>query len=261
MNRSSSSSSLAVVVALALVCALAPAASPAAPGSADSAQAQVSAKKRGGKKKASTCTKRRSAKGKRDKPRRGAAAAEASARKGKKRAKRCATRRSTPKRQSGNDRRQRPSRDPRERRRQREEAKGGHGGRPHPTRPTPRAPATVVPADGTYTSAAVPGLTFTISGGGRSGRILYTVPKSAFSEVVCQTEDVAVDLPVEISRSTGRSGVIGDEQLPGGGLVDVLGFVDATGAFGFSLGASHPYAADPSATCSANVRLEGTLAR
>ncbi|MDW5598627.1 hypothetical protein VSS74_29975 [Conexibacter stalactiti] len=265
MNRSRSRSvSLAAVIAVVVALALAPAVSTAAAGTG---VAQVSAKsgaKRGAKKKASTCTKRRSGKRRGGRARR-SAAAETSARgkrgksgKGRKRAKGCSTKRAAPKREdSGGRRDERPSRDPSERRREREEAKGRH--RPTPQRPT--APVKVAPADGTYTATGAPGLSFTISDDGTRGRIVATVAKSDFSEAVCQTADVAVDVPIEISRSTGRSGLIGDQQLPGGGVASILGFVAADGSFGVTISTSRPYAPNPGSTCSAFTRLTGTLTR
>lgn len=258
MRRSASSSlSLAAVLAVVLALAFAPAASAA--GAAGSDAAQTSANR--GKRKASTCTKRRAAKGRRGRARRSVAAeasARGSSRKGRKRTKSCSTKRATPKRDDS-ARGDRPSRDPRERRRQREEEKGRR--RPTPAKPT--TPAKLAPADGTYTVASVPGLTVTISGDGTRGRIVATVPKSDFDEAVCQTEDIPVDVPLELSRSNdaSRSGVIGNQQLPGDGTVSVLGFVAADGSFGVSLNTTRPYLPNPGSTCAAFTRLTGTLTR
>ncbi|HST40761.1 MAG TPA: hypothetical protein VLK58_14695 [Conexibacter sp.] len=233
-------------------------------------QAQVSARrgaKRGAKKKASTCTKRRSGKrrGGRARGRRSVAAEVSGARgkrgkggKGGKRAKSCPTKRAAPKREDSGGRRERPSSDPRERRREREEEKGRH----RPTPPRPTAPAKVAPADGTYTAAGAPGLTITISGDGTRGRLVATVAKSDFDEAVCQTDDIPVDVPLELSRSNdGRSGVIGNQQLPGNGTAAVLGFIAADGSFGINLNTTRPYAPNPGSTCAAYTRLTGTLAR
>jgi hypothetical protein len=55
--------------------------------------------------------------------------------------------------------------------------------------------------------------------------------------------------------------VIGAQQLPGGGTASVLGSVARDGSFGISLSTNRPYAPDPTATCAASTRLEGTLTR
>lgn len=254
--------SVALVAVLALVVAGGSSATAvAATGTGEVAQASAKQGAKGkakGKQKARACTKAKRGKG-RGKARRSSAEAQASAKKGakgKRRAKRCATRRAAPKKRGDDGRR--PSSDPRERRREREEAKG----RRRPTAPKPAAPVRVAPADGSYTAAAAPGLTFTISDGGTRGRIAYTVPKSDFDGTVCQTDDVVVAVPIELSRSNdGGSGMIGSQQLPGGGSASILGSVSGAGAFTVTISTNRPYAPDPTATCSASSRLTGTLVR
>jgi hypothetical protein len=269
---------LGAIAVIAAVAVCAPAAHAA---SAAGGDAQVSARKGRARQKAGRCTTgRRGARRGRGKARRSDAAAQASARGAKgrrgrrgaggKRGKRCG--RAAPKRGNGGgsqgggggergggrDRDRGRPESPSERRREREEEKGRR--RPEPARPT--APVARIPEDGSYSAAAEPGMTLTIAGDGKSGRLLYTVPRGDFSEALCQTEDVAVSIPLEFSPSEGsRSGVIGAQQLPGGGTASVLGSVARDGSFGISLSTNRPYAPDPTATCAASTRLEGTLTR
>ncbi|MDO8209579.1 hypothetical protein [Conexibacter sp. CPCC 206217] len=273
MHRSSRTLALFAALALAIMALVAPLAGAADSAASSDGVAQASARRgKNGKKRAATCTAKRGkgkpGKGKRGSGKRGraiASAAKGKRGKAKGKPKRCSKTKATPKQKPNanrpsdrHDRKQgRPS-NPRERREQRERERNDR----RPTPPTRRAPTVLAPADGIYTAAAAPGLTVTISARGTSARIVYTVAKADFSDAVCQTQDVAVDVPAQLSPSTGGSGITGHVLLLAGtGTADVLGKIAADGTFSLNVNVLVPYAANPGATCSGSKFLTGVLAR
>lgn len=269
MHRSSRTLALFAVLALAITAFAAPVAVATDGAASSDGVAQASAKRgKKGKKKAATCKakKGKTGNGKAGKGKRGraiASAAKGSRGKKKSKPKSCSKAKATPKPKPDanrpsdhDDRKQRPS-NPRERREQRERERNDR----RPTPPARRAPTVFAPADGTYTAAAVPGLTMTISARGTRARVLYTLAKADFSGALCQTQDVAVDLPAELSRSTDGSGIMGHALLAGGSTADVLGKVGVDGTFSFTVSVLSPYPPDPSATCSGSRFLTGVLTR
>lgn len=136
------------------------------------------------------------------------------------------------------------------------------------SRPKPVKQPTIedmVPADGTYTSAAAPGLTVTISGGSKNARVVYTVPKANFS-VLCQAhitgDGVAVDIsgPLSPSQSTKR-GYLQLHKYDAQGSRGVNGSIGKDGSFTLNVDAGFAYPPDPNATCSGYSSLAGTLVK
>lgn len=257
---------LALVAALALAVGVNTAATAAAGTSAD---AQATAKKKAGKKKAAKCkTAKKKAKGK-AKARKSLAAADSAAKKngkakGKKAKKKCAKAKAKPKPKSGPKRRFERKRLPHEQeivdryRERREELERRRESRP----PVPTV-QDMAPADGTYTSPSVPGLTVTVSGNSTQARITYTLPKTAFSGAPCQTKDVPVDVSGEIVKSsTGKGYVSLINSAPNGDSSGATGYLGKDGSFTLSVQASYQEPPGSGAYCSGFVNgLTGVLVK
>lgn len=257
--------SILLVLVAALALAIGANATAAASAGA-SGDAQAAAKKKA-KKKAAKCKAKKKAKGKgKAKGRRSLAAAsakgkaKAKGRKGKRRGCGKAKRKATPRPRGIERRRMRSPHAEKllERFRERQERRESR-----PPAPTIKD---MVPEDGTYTAAAAPGLTVTISAGGTQARVAYTVPKTAFS-TQCQahTEGVLVDLSGELSpsQSTQRGYVMFDDSrpMPDSRRWSVNGSIGKDGSFQLSVSASFPYPPDPNASCSGYAQLTGQLVR
>lgn len=252
---------LLVLIAVLAVAVAAPAMATA--GAAPDTQA--SAKKKGkAKKKAAKCkTAKKKAKGKAKGKGRKSLATDSAKRKakGKAKAKRksCgkAKPKTTPRRVSPRKRHHSPIEEKfLERLKQRQERRESR-----PPAPTIKD---MVPADGTYTAAAAPGLTVTISAGGTQARVVYTVPKTAFStECQAHTEGVLVDLSGELSpsQSTQRGYIMFNDSrpMPDSRSWGVQGSIGKDGSFTMSVTAGFPYPPDPNASCSGYAQLTGQL--
>ncbi len=256
MKRSALIILLAVLaVAVAVPASIAGAAAP------DAQTAAAKAKKKAGKKKATKCKtakKKGKAKGK-GKARKSLAtdAAAKSKAKGKKKAKK----------KCGKAKKKAPKRNRRVRspyeQKLIEKFKERAESKPKPVKqPTIQD---MVPADGTYTSAAAPGLTVTISGGSKNVRVVYTVPKAQYDSN-CQShvagDGVSVDIsgPLTPSQSTKR-GYLQLHKYDAQGSQGVDGSIGKDGSFTFTVNASFAYPPDPNATCSGYSSLAGTLVK
>ncbi len=257
MRRSALLILLAVLaVAVAVPTSIAGAAAP-------DAQTAAKAKKKAGKKKAGKCkTAKKKGKAKsKGKARKSLTADSAAKGKGKAKGKKKA------KKNCGKAKKKAPKR-PKRVRSPYEQKLIEHFRKRAEERPKPVKPPTIedmVPADGTYTSAAAPGLTVTISGKSTNARVVYTVPKAQYSPN-CQAhiagDGVAVDIsgPLTPSQSTKR-GYLQLYKSQGNDSWSVNGSIGKDGSFTFTVDASFAYPPDPNATCSGYLPLAGTLVK